>query len=135
MKFKLDISFRVFDAYEERGDSGYYSPITDKKRAHIEADLKDDPFEIIMTVFHEVAHFVFDFLTKYKIEQKKRRISMRKDDMRQQWKNCSIPVKIKGKTKQMEREEYICQKAEFAISKVLKKHIPAKFFKKFFEKR
>ncbi len=138
MKIRIDITFRKFDGYEERGDSGYYDPLNSRKRASIDIDVKDNPFEQILTVYHEVTHAIFDFLLHYSIDDKKRKVWKRTPkevkELKEKWKTTYVPIIYKGKKRKMEKEEQICQTLEHAVKRVLLKKIPAYFFGKFFKK-
>ena len=137
MKIRIDISFRKFDGYEERGDSGYYDPLNSRKRASIDIDIKDTPFEQILTLYHEITHAVFDFLLHYKLDNKKRRVKKRTlkevKALKEKWKTIYVPITYNGKKRKMEKEEQICQKLEYAIKRVFLKKIPSYFFDKFFK--
>lgn len=138
MKIRLNIRFRQFDGYEERGDSGYYDPLNKRKTATIDIDLKDNPLEQMLTLYHEVTHAVFDLILRYEFDHKKRRIRKRSkrqyDELRAQWKTLYVPIIFKGKRRKLEKEEHICQTIEHAIKKIFLKRIPTYFREKFFKK-
>lgn len=138
MKIRIDINFRRFDGYEERGDSGYYDPLGSNKKASIDIDIKDDPLEQIMTIYHEITHAVFDFLTSYKLDQRKRKVRKLTDNerksLKKKWKTTYVPITYKGKKRKIEKEEQICQIVEHSIKKIFLRKIPSYFIKKFFKK-
>jgi hypothetical protein len=99
--------------------------LNEKRYAKIDVNTSDSAFEQILTIYHEVTHAVFDLLTRYKFEKKKKRYAKRDYSTRIDWKKLD---NLGGK------EEQICVKVENAVAKVLKKEIPKKYWPIFFTK-
>lgn len=125
MKLRWNLVFRRFNNYDERRDSGYYTDLNEKRHAKIDVNTSDHAFEQVLTIYHEITHAVFDLLTQYKFERKKKRYSKRDSSTRANWKKLDNSA---GK------EEQICIKVEAAVSKVLKKEIPKEYWHLFFKK-
>lgn len=125
MRLRWNLVFRKFNNYDERRDSGYYTDLSDKRYAKIDVNTSDNAFEQILTVYHEVTHAVFDLLTQYKFEKKKKRYSKRDGTIRKDWKKLD---NSNG------REEQICIKVEAAVARVLRKEIPKEYWHLFFKK-
>lgn len=132
MKFQIHFTIRKFDKDEEKNDSGYYGDLNEKSNGKIDINVEDDAFEQILTIYHEITHFVFDFISQYKLDDKNHRILKRNDTVKKDWRKLNTEQEAKRKDG-AGIEELICCKVERAISPILRKSIPKQFFKKFFK--
>ena len=129
MQIKLNLFFRRFNS-DESADSGYCSAIDGKKSCRIDINLNDPPFEQVLTIYHEITHFVFDLFTQYQIDNDKQKVIKRDNTLRDKWRIYNNKTK-KNKNCQY-KEELICCKVERVVRTVLQKQIPKTFLKELF---
>lgn len=131
MKVKLNLYFRRFNGPKEDEDSGYYSAIDNRKTCRIDVNLDDSPFEQVLTIYHEITHFLFDMFSQYEIDNAKQQVTKRDRKLKDDWRIYNDQAR-KGRKDRQYKEEIICGKVESAVRKVLHKNIPKSFLKRFF---
>ncbi len=134
MRTRVDIHFRPFTSHSERKDAGYYTDLNKDRKAKIEVASGELTLEQIMTVYHEVTHYVFDLLCQYEFRPEDRKLVKRVDgvELKEEWKQEVATVQRKNKIREELVEEIICTKIERAVKRALKKDLPPNFKKKFF---
>lgn len=133
MKFRLDFTIRKFEKDEDEDkDSGYYNDLSAKKSGKIDINIDDDAFEQILTIYHEITHFVFDFICQYKLDKENKKYVQSTDTLKKEWRKHNAQMEERRKD-QRGIEEIICSKVERAVAPILRKYIPKEFFKKFFK--
>lgn len=132
MKFQIHFSIRKFEKGEEDGDSGYYDDLNVNKTGKIDVNIEDDAFEQILTIYHEITHFIFDYISQYKLDTEQQKVFQRDDSLKKDWRKFNAQSEDNRKDGKSV-EERICCKVERAVAPILRKHIPKDFFKRFFK--
>ena len=101
MRYRLIFKIRRFDEPKDKPNSGYYDCLNYNKTGKVDINLDDPPFEQMMTIFHEVAHHVFDFFSRYKVDRDTRKIVKRDGDLRDDWIGYNEKVEKKDLTGNM----------------------------------
>lgn len=131
MKFKVNLNFRKFLVPKEEEDSGYYNPFDYRRRSKIDVRSDDEPFEQMLTIYHEVTHLVFDLFTQYEMDNRRSKIVKRSPKLRNDWRVYNEKSEKKRKD-ELSKEEIICAKIEEAVKNVLMKELPKRFAKQMF---
>lgn len=131
MRFQIHFTIRKFDKDESK-DSGYYDDLNVNSTGKIDINIEDDAFEQVLTIYHEMTHFIFDYISQYKLDEKNKRILRRDSELKKDWRKFNAEQEDNRKDG-ASIEERICCKVERAIAPILRKHIPKQFFKRFFK--
>lgn len=133
MKFRLDFTIRKFEKDDdEHKDSGYYDDLNSQKSGKIDINIDDDVFEQVLTIYHELTHFIFDFLCQYKLDTDTKKHIQCDGELKKEWRKHNADMEERRKD-QKGTEEIVCGLVERAVAPILRKHIPKKFFKRFFK--
>jgi hypothetical protein len=133
LKFQLHFTIRKFEKEDnEDKDSGYYDDLNHKTHGKIDINIDDNAFEQILTIYHEITHFIFDFICQYKLDTEHKKYIKCDNTLKKEWRKHNAEMEDRRKD-QKGVEELICSRIEKAIAPIFRKHIPKSFFKKFFK--